>query len=752
MEDTKMLYNKFTKTISVLLAISLILISGFASFAEEVPDGTENTPDGTETITPVPVPVSVSANYFKKADYNFEIIFSSLDPLDEYKAYNFTVTVTDARITSQSFSPALKSGSYSFSVVGDNSVVFTNGSTDTYVGGKLTFCSVNTNVLPVAEKLSFTDFTATDKDGNIVTFAPTLTIEEGPVVPELSRKEQAVYNKIIALPDIAELSFFDEDELIDIEDIVNPIEDTVAAYNELKQAEKDNVSEVLAYNMENAEGLTTLPPVIEAMKSVYDIFAFSGALSPIDDAHITEYQFMTDVYNDIKEKFESENLPAESLVLTQYTEAKTIVETKAAKIAELNAEMTYEEKIDSVGNQYNLSKFLTTDKYYNEYLEALLTTAETLYDDIKDNCTEDHPEYRYKRYMLEDLKEEIDKIEVIINSAASLPEFEVSNVRLQSNYDITLKRDKDVAVLASVKISIYEKDNPDKLIESKTSKFKADSKELKVTMYASKNKYPDVNDKIIVQIDYTVDEITYDLGSKTVTCLKQLAQAPSSGLSSGITNNTSSKDDKDDDDDNETSGTIYPTIKDDEDKKPSKKDDALFNDIDRYDWAEEAIEGLYYAGIINGMEEGVFNPAGNVTREQFCKMVVQLFGVLDYDEFDNKFNDVDENAWYAPYINSAIRSGYVQGQSDDFFGIGESIMRQDMATILYRALGSQGEGIDLHFTDKDSIASYAYDAISEFCGLGILNGYEDGTFNPRGTATRAEAAKVIWGVYELIND
>ena len=79
-------------------------------------------------------------------------------------------------------------------------------------------------------------------------------------------------------------------------------------------------------------------------------------------------------------------------------------------------------------------------------------------------------------------------------------------------------------------------------------------------------------------------------------------------------------------------------------------------------------------------------------------------------------------------------------------------MRQDMATYHFRALGSQGEGIDLYFTDKDSIASYAYDAISEFCGLGILNGYEDGTFNPRGTATRAEAAKVIWGVYELINN
>ncbi len=738
-----MLYNKLTKTISVLLAISLILISGFATFAEEA-----TLPEGTETVTPVSV--SVSANYFKNADDDYAVIFSSLDALDEYKAYNFTVTVTDGRITAQAFSPALKTGSYSFSVVGENSVVFTNGSTDTYVGGKVTFCSISTDTLPVAEKLAFTDFTATDKDGNTVTFAPTLTIEEGPVVPELSRKEQAVYDKIIALPDVTELSFFDGDELMDIEDITEPVEETVSAYDELNQTEKDNVLEVLAYNMESAEGLTTLPPVIEAMKSVYDIFAFSGSLSQIDDTHIVNYQFMTNIYNDIKEDFNPENLPAESTVLNQYNEAKTLVEAKVTKIDELNADMTYEEKIDCIGNQYDLAKSLTTDKYYEEYLDSILDSAETLYEDIKDNCDEDHPEYRYKRYMLEDLEEEIDKIEVLINSATSLPEFEVKNIRLQSNYDITLSRDKNVAVAATIKVNVYEEERPDRLIESKTAKFKDGSKEATVTMFAAKSKYPDENEKVIIQIDYTVDEITYDLGSKTITCLKQLAQAPSSGLSSGITGSSSSKND-DDDEDYESSGTIYPTIKDDEDKKPDKKDDALFNDIENYDWAEEAIEGLYYAGIINGMEEGVFNPAGNVTREQFCKMVVQLFGVLDYDKFDNKFNDVDENAWYAPYINSAIRSGYVQGQSDDFFGIGESIMRQDMATILYRALGSQGEGIDITFTDKDSIATYAYDAISEFCGLGILNGYEDGSFNPRGTATRAEAAKVIWGVYELIN-
>ena len=104
-----------------------------------------------------------------------------------------------------------------------------------------------------------------------------------------------------------------------------------------------------------------------------------------------------------------------------------------------------------------------------------------------------------------------------------------------------------------------------------------------------------------------------------------------------------------------------------------------------------------------------------------------------------------------PYVNAAVSAGFVQGQSDEYFGIGESIMRQDMATILYRAMGKTGDEIALEFSDADNIAAYATNAVAELCGLGIMNGYEDGSFKPRGSATRAEASKVVWEVYKVMN-
>ena len=54
------------------------------------------------------------------------------------------------------------------------------------------------------------------------------------------------------------------------------------------------------------------------------------------------------------------------------------------------------------------------------------------------------------------------------------------------------------------------------------------------------------------------------------------------------------------------------------------------------------------------------------------------------------------------------------------------------------------------FKDDASISSYAYKAVYSMKALGILNGYESGEFNPRGQLTRAEAAKVIAMVMDII--
>ena len=407
----------------------------------------------------------------------------------------------------------------------------------------------------------------------------------------------------------------------------------------------------------------------------------------------------------------------------------------------------YSDKVGAVSAQLNIIQTLSADKYYKDYLSDLLDNAQKLYKEID---ASDDP---IKEGLCSQLQSNIDKIKAVQNGINTMPTLDYPK-EINRGFAFTIGFTRTRAAsgsAAKITVEVYNVDEkPEKLIESKDFDIAANATSTDLKMFASNSNYTK-GDNIRVDVKYTIAGATFDIDSKEYT-VETTARADTGNIGIKKGNSSSSSGD------NSGSGgeTKYPTVDDTKDNDDNKNDDTndtpkeLFGDISNYGWAKDAIEGLYYAGIVNGMEENVFNPAGEVTREQFCKMVVQLFGVLNYDETNTRFNDVKDGAWYAPYIYSAVSAGYIQGQSDDFFGVGQPIMRQDMVTILYRALNKSNSAAALDFTDIDNIAEYAKDAVAQLVGMGVINGYEDGSFKPRGTATRAEAAKVIWGVYESI--
>lgn len=177
-----------------------------------------------------------------------------------------------------------------------------------------------------------------------------------------------------------------------------------------------------------------------------------------------------------------------------------------------------------------------------------------------------------------------------------------------------------------------------------------------------------------------------------------------------------------------------------------------FDDLDTVTWAYEAISALADAKIISGKSETKFAPRDKIKREEFVKMIVAAMGEepLQYTDI---FKDVDENAWYAGYVLKAYRLSIINGIGNDLFGSGENITRQDMAVIIYNAMIKSGitlETQELEFSDKHLISDYAKNAVSALTKAGVINGLSDNTFNPAGEATRAEAAKMIYGMYSII--
>ena len=172
-----------------------------------------------------------------------------------------------------------------------------------------------------------------------------------------------------------------------------------------------------------------------------------------------------------------------------------------------------------------------------------------------------------------------------------------------------------------------------------------------------------------------------------------------------------------------------------------------FTDVAESRWSYPYIREMYEAGVIDGMTPTTFEPAGNVTRAQFVKMLALLQSADVSAYASGPFTDVPGDAWYARYVNWAAANGIVNGTSATTFDPNTTISRQDMAVMLYNYTQHFGVQLDQKtvtaFTDEGSVAAYALPAVQALHRAGVINGMPDGSFRPYDTATREQACAVL---------
>ena len=186
------------------------------------------------------------------------------------------------------------------------------------------------------------------------------------------------------------------------------------------------------------------------------------------------------------------------------------------------------------------------------------------------------------------------------------------------------------------------------------------------------------------------------------------------------------------------------------DKSGEALPSASFSDIDGVEWAKDAILYLADNGILSGVGDGIFEPNRNLKREEFAKIVISAFA-YNADEAKISFTDIPSDAWYAPFIRQAFGEGIVKGISDDLFGVGLPITRQDLCTMAYNAALKAGKIIEIEtpqelFADDDEISDYAKKAVYALRAAGVVSGLTDDEFAPKENATRAQAAKIIYSI------
>lgn len=169
-----------------------------------------------------------------------------------------------------------------------------------------------------------------------------------------------------------------------------------------------------------------------------------------------------------------------------------------------------------------------------------------------------------------------------------------------------------------------------------------------------------------------------------------------------------------------------------------------FDDIDSVLWAKEDIENLAGMGIVSGKGDRIFAPNDDITRAEAVKILVGAFSLTEEEPL--MFDDVADDSWYAPYVRRAVSANLIEGDGNGNFHPEERVSRQDFVVMVSRYIGISEQTLEMTFSDTDSIAAYAKEAVETLYGMGIIAGKDDGRFDPYGNLTRAECAKIVSGI------
>lgn len=176
-----------------------------------------------------------------------------------------------------------------------------------------------------------------------------------------------------------------------------------------------------------------------------------------------------------------------------------------------------------------------------------------------------------------------------------------------------------------------------------------------------------------------------------------------------------------------------------------------FTDVSTNAWYHKAVTFIAARGITTGTGENRFSPDAALTRGQFIVMLMRAYGMEPEEKPADNFADAG-NTYYTNYLAAAKRLKISSGVGNNNFAPDSEITRQDMFTLLYRALDLLGElpaentgNLLSNYSDEGEISDYAADAMENFVESGIVSG-NGRKLEPNGKSNRAQMAQVLYNL------
>ena len=170
---------------------------------------------------------------------------------------------------------------------------------------------------------------------------------------------------------------------------------------------------------------------------------------------------------------------------------------------------------------------------------------------------------------------------------------------------------------------------------------------------------------------------------------------------------------------------------------------AAFSDADKIDH-KEAVEVMNALGVINGMPDGSFAPAGNVTRAEMAKMItIIMLGDIDAAAFKGTATDLTDinGHWAEGYIKYCYSQGVIAGRGDGTFAPNANVTAVEAAKMLLVAIGYNADVQG--YVGNDWAINIIRDAqLSKF--------FDDLSVTSTKVLTRDEAAQMIYNAVNAL--
>ncbi len=184
-----------------------------------------------------------------------------------------------------------------------------------------------------------------------------------------------------------------------------------------------------------------------------------------------------------------------------------------------------------------------------------------------------------------------------------------------------------------------------------------------------------------------------------------------------------------------------------------------FTDVKEGDWFYNYVDYVAKKGFFIGTSETTFEPESAMTRAMFVTVLARV-EKAKVDDSTSTFPDVPANEWYTGSVTWATKNKIVEGYEDGTFRPDRAITREEMCALMDRYVGwhAKKNGVThktvknpATFSDFDTASAYAKTYITACAKRGLIEGFEDGTFRPKETSTRAQVATVIYRLDWYVN-